>query len=136
MSVIAKLDELLPTLDARTPEVEVLLTLAYALGLEIDTAQLADDQGKTRTCASAVRALQGVLAEVIAKGRKSGNSDEAEAKADWTNVTPIGAAAGPAAVRDGAQPAAGNARPRGGRGGKAAPKAADAVAATRRGRGA
>ena len=130
MSVIAKLDELMLTLDGMTPEAWVLAESAYALALEIDMAQQADDQGKTRSCASAVTALRGVLAELIQKGRASGNSDEAEA--DWTSPTVIGLAP----VRDAPKPGAGNARARGGRGGKAAPQAVDAVAAARRGRSA
>ena len=82
MSVIAKLDELQPTLTNRTEEVAVLLEAAYALGLEIDMAQLADDKGRTRSCASAVTALRGVVADLILKGRTADVADAAEA--DWT----------------------------------------------------
>ena len=88
MSVVAKLDELQHTLDRRTEEVAVLLEAAYALGLEIDMAQMADDKGRTRSCASAVTALRGVVADLIAKGRTSAGS-EADT-GDWTApVTPI-----------------------------------------------
>lgn len=131
MSVIAKMDDLLATLDAMTPEAWVLAESAYALALEIDVAQQADDQGKTRSCASAVTALRGVLAELIVKGRASASTDEADN--DWTTPSAV---VGLAAVRDAKEPGARDAGPRGGRGGAPAAQAVDAVAAARRGRGA
>ena len=126
MSVIAKLDDLVPTLDAMSPECEVLLAAAYALALEVDMALQADDQGKTRSCASAVTALRGVLAELIVKGRASASTDEAEN--DWTRPAVVGLAA----VRDTKESGARNARARGGRGGATVAQAVDAVAAARR----
>lgn len=109
-------NELVLTLDKPTAEVEVLVAAGHALALEIDTAQLADDKGKTKSASAAVTALRGLVDDLIAKGRAVvANPDEADD--DWASPTPV---ADLAAVRDSAKPGAGNARARSRRGGAAA----------------
>jgi hypothetical protein len=106
---------------------EVLIAAGLALALEIDTAQEADDKGHTKSCASAVSALQRLVAELVVKGRHA-SSGEVEAEGDWCKP---GAVADLAKVRDAKKPRAGDVGSRGGRGGKAVAQAVDAVAATR-----
>lgn len=119
MSVSDAFDELALTLDNRTAEVQVLIAAGEALALEIDTAQLADDKGKTKSASAAVTALRGLVDDLIAKGRAVvADPDEA----DWTKPTEPTSIAGvrAAKVRDAAESGAGDARPRGRRGGAAA----------------
>ena len=119
MSVGFAFDQLVLTLDNPTAEVEVLVAAGHALALEIDTAQLADDKGKTKSASAAVTALRGLVDDLIAKGRASvADPDEG----DWTAPTEPTSIAGvrAAKVRDAAKSGAGNARPRSRRGGAAA----------------
>ena len=114
MSVTDAFAELVATMDNLTAEVGVLVASGEALALEIDTAQLADDKGKTKSASAAVTALRGLVDDLIAKGRAVvADPDEAD---DWATPTPI---ADLAAVRDAPKPRARNAGPRG-RGGGAA----------------
>ena len=115
MTVSDAFNALVLTLDNPTAEVEVLVAAGHALALEIDTAQLADDKGKTKSASAAVTALRGLVDDLIAKGRAVvADPDEAD---DWATPTPI---ADLAAVRDAPKPRARNAGARSGRGGAAA----------------
>ena len=111
MSVTAALAELVDTLDRPSPHLSVLIESAKALALEIDMAQAADENGKTKAAAGAVRELRAVVDELVLKGRTDADSDEG----DWTAP---GADSSP--VRLVPQPGAGDVRARGNRGGKAA----------------
>ncbi len=128
MSVVAKFDALVETLDQLTPEVEVLVEAGRSLAWEIDTAAMdnEDPKVKPRSAAAPVTALRALMVDLIAKGRAV--ADDGEADAGW--ITPS-AVADLAAVRDAARSVAGDARSRGGRGRKAPAKAGDAVAAAR-----
>lgn len=101
-------------LPTRSAEVEVLVAAGRALALEIDVAQLADDNGKTKPAAAAVTALRALVDDLIAKGR-AGVADPDEAD-DWAVPSVVDLAP----VRDAKKPGASNARPRGNRGGAAA----------------
>ena len=119
MSVGFAFDQLVLTLDNPTAEVEVLVAAGHALALEIDTAQLADDKGKTKSASAAVTALRGLVDDLIAKGRASvADPDEG----DWTAPTEPTSIAGvrAAQLRDAAKSGAGNARSRSRGGGAAA----------------
>ncbi len=101
-------------LPTRSAEVEVLVAAGRALALEVDVAQLADDNGKTKPAAAAVTALRALVDDLIAKGR-AGVADPDEAD-DWAVPSVVDLAP----VRDAKKPGARNARPRGNRGGAAA----------------
>jgi len=114
VSVGDALDALVLTLDNPTAEVELLVQLGDALALEIDTAQLADDQNKTKSASAAVKALSALAGEMIAKGRAVvADPDEAE---DWAATTIVDLAP----VRNAKESGAGDARARSRRGGAAA----------------
>ena len=85
----------------------VLAEAARALALEVDMAQVADDNGRVKPASSAVRELRAVVDELLTKGAADGEQD------DWT------ASPGAATVRDGAQRKA-DVRARGRGGGAAA----------------
>lgn len=108
MSVTEALTELVETLDRPSAHLSVLIESAKALALEIDMAQAADEQGKTKAAAGAVRELRAVVDELIQKGRSDADTDEG----DWT--APV---AGSAQVRHIPQPGARELRPRSSRGG-------------------
>lgn len=115
MSVVAAFAELVGSLDNLTAEVRVLVAAGEALALEIDTAQLADDKGKTKSASAAVTALRGLVDDLIVKGRAVvDDTDEAD---DWATPTPI---ADLAKVRNASKPRAGNAGARSRRGGSSA----------------
>lgn len=114
MSVGEAFNQLVLTLDNPTAEVEVLVAAGHALALEIDVAQLADDNGKTKSASAAVTALRALVDDLIAKGR-AGVADPDEAD-DWAAPSVVDLAP----VRDAKKPGARNARPRGNRGGAAA----------------
>lgn len=111
-SVTDKLADLIATLHHRSPHVEVLIAAASALALEIDMALQADENGKTKSAASAVREFRAVVDELMLKGRADGD----EEVDDWTNPAGVGATT----VRHLTQPKQGNVRARGGGGRKAA----------------
>ena len=115
MSVGEAFNVLVLTLDRPSAEVEVLVAAGHALALEIDTAQLADDNGKTKSASAAVRALQGLVDDLIVKGRNV-VADPDETDTDWTAPTVVDLAP----VRDAKKPRASDARPRSNRGGSAA----------------
>jgi len=110
LSVSAALDDLVATLDKPSPHLQVLIESARALALEIDMAQQADEGGKTKAAAGAVRELRAVVDELLLKGRVDADSEDA----DWS------APAGTTSIRDAPKPKAGDVRPRGRRGGAAA----------------
>lgn len=117
VSVVAKFDALVETLDQLTPEVEVLVEAGRSLAWEIDTAPLvnSDEKAKPRSASSAVTALRALMVDLIAKGRSVvANPDEADE--DWAAPTVVDLAP----VRDAKESGAGDPRPRGRRGGKAA----------------
>lgn len=114
VSVTGAFTALVATLDSRTAEADVLVEAGHALALEIDTAQLADDKGKTKSASAAVTALRGLVDDLIAKGRVDAGSHEAEA--DWSDPS----VADLAKVRDAKEPGTRNARSRSGRGGATA----------------
>ena len=126
MSTSDAVDRVLADLPDRTPREDVLAEIMRALADEIDVAQLADDKGKTRPASAAAGQLRAAMTELLQGRVRDGDADEAE---DWSTPS---APAGAAPVRDAPKSGAGNVRARGGRGGKAAGKAADAVAAARR----
>ncbi len=111
---------LVDSLERRTPEVEVLVAAGSALALEIDTAQLADDKGKTRSAAAPVTALRGVVADLMLKGSAQNADFSPTVEADWSAPQVVPAVADLAKVRNAKKPAAGNARPRSDRGGSTA----------------
>ena len=111
MSVTGALGDLVATLDKPFPHLSVLIESAKALALEIDMAQQADDGGKTKAVAGAVRELRAVCDELILKGRSDADTDEG----DWSAP-----AVGSAPVRHLPQHEARDLRSRGGRGGAAA----------------
>lgn len=109
MAVLASLNELIDELHDPSAEVRLLIESARALALEVDMAQGADENGRTKSAASAVRELRAVVDEITNKGRRADNDD------DWsTPVTDL------AEVRNVAKPRSGDARSRSRRGGQAA----------------
>lgn len=124
MSVLTSLNALVDELVDPSNEVQLLIEAARALALEVDLAATPDDNGKTKSAASAVRELRAVVEEIKTKGRRDADGDD-----DWTK--PAEPAAGAAPVRNAARSKSGDARRRGGRGGAPAGEAADAVAAAR-----
>ena len=105
------LNELVATLDKPSPHLQVLIESARALALEIDMAQSADDSGKTKAAAGAVRELRAVCDELILKGRSDADTDEGDWSAPDTDS---------AKVRHLPQPVARDVRARGRGGGAAA----------------
>ena len=113
MTVTDALAELVAGLTSRTPHVEVLIATAQTLALEVDMAQLSDEQGRTKSAASAVRELRAVVDELMEKGRADGQHGE-----DWS--APAAATVGAATLRDISKRGSGNVRSRGDGGRKAA----------------
>ena len=114
MSVVDAFAVLVDSLPTRSPEVGVLVEAGKALALEIDMAQLADDNGKTKPAAAAVTALRALIDDLIAKGR-AGVADPDEAD-DWAAPSVVDLAP----VRNAKKSRPRNARPRGSGGGAAA----------------
>ena len=107
VTMVEAVAALLVTMSSLDEHATVLAAAARALALEVDMAQVADDNGRVRPASSAVRELRAVLDELQAKGRADDEQD------DWT------ASPGAAPVRDGAKRKA-DVRPRGRGGGSAA----------------
>jgi len=109
MSVSSSLTEWIATLPDPAPDVALLIETAKALALEVDLAGIADDNGRTKSAASAVRELRAVCDDITTKGRRSADDDD-----DW--FAPV---ADLAPVRDTPKRVAPNARARS-RGGSSA----------------
>lgn len=110
MSVTASLEALITTFIDPNPEVSLLIETARALALEVDMAATPDENGKTKSAASAVRELRAVVDEITNKGRRDADDND-----DWS--TPV---ADLASVRNASRRKPADARPRSDRGGKAA----------------
>ena len=110
MSVLESLNALIDKLITPSPEVDLLVATSRALALEIDLAAIPDENGRTKSAASAVRELRAVVDEIMTKGRHDADSDD-----DWsTPVTDL------AKVRNTPKRKPANPRPRSHRGGTAA----------------
>ena len=109
VSVLETLNALVGTLPDPNEEIALLIETSRALALEIDMAAMPDENGRTKSAASAVRELRAVVDDMMTKGRRDADNDD-----DWS--TPV---ADLAAVRDTTKRKPGDARPRS-RGGSAA----------------
>lgn len=110
VSVLQSLETWIETLPEPTPDVRLLIETAKALALEVDVAGIPDDNGRTKSAASAVRELRAVVEEITTKGRRAADDDDD----NW-----FFSVADLAEVRDAAKRKPGNPRPRSSRGGAA-----------------